>query len=318
MSVCAHLSHPTTALTSLELHEPHPFAAVVKLARDDQAEQVVGPTAHGALHWAPLHDNGFQARMQAIANWIALAQPDVLVADVSVEIAAFVRLLGVPVVLMALPGDRVDAPHQLAHRLADHIVAAWPEALYTPAWLRPYANKTSFVGGISRFEGLKCIGHESMSRNQRILVLGGGDESFGGGADHYPEAGVEPTWTTLGGTDGRWVDDPWPQICAADIVVTHAGQGCIADIAAAKRRAVVIPQSRPFGEQRATAEVLSRHGLAAVADNWPDTETWPRLLAQAMAGDPHRWDRWQVQGAAARAAAAIEYTAQCCAAGART
>ena len=75
MSICAQLRCPSTALSSLDIPAPHPFAATVKLPRDDQAEQAVEPTAHGALHWAPHHDSGFRARMDKIARWVADAQP---------------------------------------------------------------------------------------------------------------------------------------------------------------------------------------------------------------------------------------------------
>ena len=51
-----------------------------------------------------------------------------MVVDVSVEVAILVRLLGVPVVVMAMPGDRIDAPHDLVYQAADHILAAWPES----------------------------------------------------------------------------------------------------------------------------------------------------------------------------------------------
>lgn len=126
MSICAQLRCPSTALSSLDIPAPHPFAATVKLPRDDQAEQAVEPTAHGALHWAPHRNSGFRARMDKFARWVADAQPAAVATDVSVEIATFARLLGVPVIVVALPGKRVDAPHVLAHRLADHIIAAWP------------------------------------------------------------------------------------------------------------------------------------------------------------------------------------------------
>jgi hypothetical protein len=317
-SICAQLRQPVTALSSAEIPTPHPFTAVVKLPRDDQARRVSEPTAHGALHWAPHHDNGFRERMGAIARWVAETRPQAVVTDVSVEIAAFVRLLGTPVVVMALPGNRVDAPHLLAHRLADHIVAAWPRDLSEPAWLRPYAEKTSYVGGISRFDGRDCsvgaetFGQPAASARRRILVLGGASEAFGGSVAECAQVCPGTLWTVLG-TNGSWTADPWPQICAADVVVTHAGQSCVADVAVAKRPAVVIPRPRPYDEQRATAAVLRQYRLATVAQEWPDVRAWPALLAHAQAGEPDRWSRWQVHGAAARAARAIETTAQRCA-----
>lgn len=289
----------------------HPFCATVTLPRDDTAECVAEPTAHGALHWAPHHDTGYSARMQALAGWVADAGPDACVIDVSVEVAVFLRLLGVPIVVVAQPGDRTDPAHTLVYRLADHIVAPWPGELNTPHWLLPHAAKTSYVGGISRFEG-RTVSTRGDGRDGEptVLLLGGA----GGGFDvRIPSAG--PTgvrWKALGGGSGTWVDDPWADICDADVVVSHAGQNSVADLAAARCRAVVIPQPRPFDEQEATADVLAHHGLAVAAAGWPADDDWPLLLQTARQSDPGRWRRWCIDGAAARAAAAIEGTAQRC------
>lgn len=298
-----------TALTSLDVPEPHPFSEIVTLERDDRESQAPEPTAHGALHWAPHHDPGLGARMDAIARWITDARPEAVVVDVSVEVALFVRLLGIPVVVVALPGKRIDAPHLLVHRIADHIVAAWPKALCVPSWLRQYEHKTSYVGGISRFEGRRCGDSDS---GGPILVLGGSGGDFDVTLSGCAAGGSGTTWTSLGGAHGTWKDDPFAEICGADVVVTHAGQGSIADVAAAQRPAIVIPRPRPFDEQLSTAGVLRRHQLAVVVSDPPDERAWPALLTHARASDPRRWQRWQVDGAAARAAAAIEETARLC------
>lgn len=289
--------------------DPHPFAAVVKLPRDDDALDAKEPTAHGALHWAPHHDRGLASRMDAIARWVAAAKPDAVVTDVSVEVAVFVRLLGVPVIVMALPGKRVDAPHLLVHRLADHIIATWPEELCTPAWLRPYRDKTSYVGGVSRFDDREILPARDSEPDSptRVLLMGGAD-GIGALSQCTPaESGME--WTTLGTSPTDWADDPWPHICDADIVVTHAGQSAVADVAAAQRPAVIVPQPRPFGEQHATARVLRKYRLATATSRTPDPRAWPALLTQAQSADTRRWRRWNVRGAAARAAEAIETTA---------
>jgi hypothetical protein len=205
----------------------------------------------------------------------------------------------------------------LVHRLADHIVAAWPKELCVPPWLRSYEDKTSYVGGISRFDGRAkaAAAHRDSSSKTTVLVLAGagGIEGAPPTLDDSTAAQHGTSWTRLGASDTDWTADPWPQICGADVVVTHAGQSCIADVAAAQRPAVVIPQPRPFDEQQATARVLRQFRLAVVARRWPDERAWPALLTQARAGEPQRWRRWQVHGAAARAADAIEQTARRCA-----
>jgi Glycosyltransferase family 28 C-terminal domain len=288
----------------------------VKLPRDDQDMQAREVTAHGALHWAPHHDAGFSARMSEIARWVSAARPEAVVVDVSVEVAIFVRLLGTPVIVVALPGKRTDAPHLLVHRLADHIVAAWPRALCVPSWLRQYDDKTTYVGGISRFDGRACSdtksGSPARAGGMRVLALSGAGDAFGAKLQDCAAMRSDLTWTMLGGKSGLWNADPWPDICMADVVVTHAGQSCIADVAAARRPAVVIAQSRPFDEQGATARVLKRHRLAVVARDLPDRRAWPALLTHASASDPQRWLRWEVDGAANRAADAIEAAARRC------
>ena len=91
--------------------------------------------------------------MGLIAAWVATAKPDVMVVDVSVEVAMLVRLLGVPSWWWPCQATGPTLPTNLVYRVADHIVAAWPRDLYDPPWLRPHAAKTTYVGGISRFDG---------------------------------------------------------------------------------------------------------------------------------------------------------------------
>lgn len=309
MSIGAHLSRPVTVLTSRPVPEPHPFAAVIELPRDDcAAGRMLEPTAHGALHWAPHFDTGYGGRMEAIVQWVRDARPEAFVVDVSVEVAVLVRLLGVPVVVTALPGNRIDAPHRLAHRMADQIIAAWPKDLRVPPWLRPHVNKTAFVGGISRFDGRPRYGDAHAGTT--VIVLSGADGMSV--PDAVTDAGDGVTWTSLGAKAADWTADPWPQLSAADVVVTHAGQNSIADVAAAARPTIVIPQPRPFDEQRTTAEVLHRNGIAVVVSRWPRRHAWPTLLDRAKTIDAERWKLWETDGAARRAANAIADTALRC------
>ena len=111
-------------------------------------------------------------------------------------------------------------------------------------------------------------------------------------------------WTVLGPPGHRWVADPWPLLCAADVVVTHAGQNAIADVAAARRPAVVVPQHRPHGEQAATAKALSRAGLASVCTRWPAPARWDGVLAAEADAGGASWGRWS-SGTGARRAAAV-------------
>lgn len=94
-------------------------------------------TAGGTLHYAPYGNRDLQSRMAQIAQWIADNNPKAFYVDVSVEVGALVRLLGVPVITLAMPGLRDDAPHQIAYTQADAIIAAWPSWVELPDYRRP-------------------------------------------------------------------------------------------------------------------------------------------------------------------------------------
>ena len=109
-------------------------------------------------------------------------------------------------------------------------------------------------------------------------------------------------WTVLGRALGTWTSDPYAAICDADVVVTHAGQGAIADVAAGRRPAVVIPADRPYGEQRATAEVLAAGGWPVQVEQTFPRSGWRDRLEQVARLDGSAWSGWTDGHAAARVA----------------
>jgi hypothetical protein len=70
ISICTQLRHPVAVLTSLDIPRPHPFATVLALPRDDAGTRPEQPSANGALHWVPHHDDGLMTRMALITRWI--------------------------------------------------------------------------------------------------------------------------------------------------------------------------------------------------------------------------------------------------------
>jgi predicted glycosyltransferase len=114
----------------------------------------------------------------------------------------------------------------------------------------------------------------------------------------------------LGGGTGRWKDDPWADICQADVVVTHAGLNALAEIAAARKPAVIVPQARPHDEQIATARALDSRGLAVVSAIWPAAASWRSVLDAALAIGGGRWGSWSSGTGASHAARLIESVSQ--------
>lgn len=312
LAIRPQLDADVVCFSTLEAPSPLPDRTIwIQLDRDDLAESGSGgslsepadadPTAAGLLHWAPLGHRGHRSRLAHIAAEIVKHPVAAFVVDVSAEVTLFVRLLGIPVVLVGQPGRRTDDAHKMAFRAASRILAPWPAGVVTQP---DFGDGVDVVhtGGISRYDGRQPLSDDTRSGVLVMLGSGGGDVSDDD-LRALDEALPEETITVLG--PGRdWQDDPWQALSSAEIVVSWAGQNSIADLAAAGARGIVIPQQRPFDEQVEMATALEHAGLAVVERGWPEAWQWPSVLDRARAQDP-TWSAWQTTGAVERAAAAI-------------
>ena len=291
--------------------------AWVALPRDDDPP-VTDPegadvTAGGVLHWVPRHHPGLRARHRVIADWIEEERPALVVVDVSVEVTLLVRLCGVPVVVGAMPGDRTDRPHRLAYDVAEALLAPWPAQAHPDnGWPQAWTDKTWHVGGISALDlgagddpgGMPSRPAGAGASGPRdVLVLWGtgGDDPDQGGYAEAQRATPGWRWTFRGGRLPA-ADDLAAELRTADVVVCHAGQGSVADVALLRRPAVVLAQPRPHAEQEATVRAVARMGIAATGVGWPSAQEWPGLLEEALATGGAGWQRWGGDGAVAAAA----------------
>lgn len=298
---------PVVGLSSLpEPPRPHPFAGWVQLAADPALPEPVDPTAGGTLHWAPLNSAGYTERMHQLVQWCAVARPGAVLVDLSVEVSALLRLCGVPVVVMTLPGHRDDAAHRLAFGLAARIVAPWPRAVYDPPHLHGFADKVRYTGALSRFDDAAVpaavpAAAAAGGTASRLVALSG---SGGGAAADVVlrELVARRGWTYRELGAGSWSDDVAAELSAATVVVTHAGTNALAEVAALRRPAVVVAQERPFGEQAATATALDAAGIAVAAA--PGTDL-PAAVRRALALGGDGWSRWNDGRGAARVAGAV-------------
>ena len=257
------------------------------------------------LHYAPLNVPGIRERMFLLAEWAYRTQPALLVVDVSVEIALFGRLLSIPTVIVRQNGRRDDPPHRAAYQSARGLLAPYPATLEeadTPDWIR---RKTYYAGGFSRYTN-RALGRTEarqqldMHPDQPCVVVMSGLGGTGSPAEAICAAAQAcPDWewwvVGLAGASpaespanvrlvGR-VDDTFPYLRGADVVIASAGNNTVMEVATAETPYVCIPEERPFGEQHYKAKALSRMNAAVVLPQWPTSSQWPTLLAEAQQKD---------------------------------
>ncbi|MCW2762451.1 MAG: hypothetical protein JWR85_2652 [Marmoricola sp.] len=281
----------------------------LQLPRDDTAAVPVDPTAAGHLHWVPVGDQGHRERMASLSRWIDEMVPSVVVVDVSAEVALLVRLHGVRVVSMVLPGSRTDSAHLTAFHLSSALVAAWPEEAdardptMTPGLPEDLRARLVRIGGVSRFPPAS-VGRGRPGPRRAVVLQGRG----GGRLTEHLESELNRLvrgweWTVLGGRE-PWTADPSATLLDADVVVTCAGLGSLADIAACRRPAVVVPAERPYAEQAASAAVLADSGWPVVVARTAQEALSPSVLDRAGRMDGNGWASW-CDGDAARRFAAL-------------
>ena len=173
--------------------------------------------------------------------------------------------MGVPVVVMGMPGRarRCRAPAR---------ATGWPRRSSRRGRHGPTCSAAASRGGRKTHDGRRDLALRRArrravapapagDRRRRVLVLSGrGGTEIGRGAARRraPRDARTGTWTVLGPPGDRWVADPWPLLCAADVVVTHAGQNAIADVAAAAARPSSCRRPGRTASRHATAAALRR------------------------------------------------------------
>jgi glycosyl transferase family 28 len=309
-AVARALGEPVTGFSSLPAPAgwPGPW---IELDRDDGDDEDVERTARDRLHWVPVGHRGLRSRMAEIASWIRHVAPSVFVVDVSVEVTVLVRLHGIPVVTVAGPGERGDAAHRLGFDVADAIIGCWPpEAAGMLRGLPPAKlDRVHAVGALSRFPVAEARSRRPGPR--RVVLLSGTDGHVLEREDLEMARKETPQWdwTVLDPDLGSWVDAPYDALLDADVVVTHAGENALAEVAASRTPAVVVPQPRPHREQEVTAEVLWHGGWpAVVVDAWP-RQGWAERLEHADHLDGQDWASWCDGHAAERIAGVVRSVA---------
>ena len=260
----------------------------------------------------PRGHTGLLRRTAQLSAWLEAARPAAVVVDVSVEVSLLVRLHGIPVVGVVLPGERTDAPHRLAIDTGDALVGCWPDDVtdeMLPGLPAQVRARVHGVGGLSRHP----VADVPAPGRRTVLFLGGvgGHDLSDVEVDARLAAAQAqtPGWTWEVADARRWRPDTRTLLHEADVVVTHTGQNAVAEVAAARRPAVLVPQSRPHDEQCTTGRVLAGTGWPALVEPELPAQGWAERLERCAALDASAWSRWCDGGAADRFADVVAQVA---------
>jgi len=202
-------------------------------------------------------------------------------------LAIMVRGMGVPVVLIHLPGNVINDPTQVfAHELADHIVAHFPSFLEQANY--QFLSKTYYSGYISKYAGLELKQSDLSDINDVTVLLG---------YDNYNESILKNitadrnTQFTIIGNKRDYdlgknckllgtVEDIRNAI-AGEVVISAAGQNTIAELLSLGKRLILLPEPRPYDEQVVHANVLADQNVALLVQENFSPEQWRDVLQKA-------------------------------------
>lgn len=145
----SHYQSQLTVFTSLAADAYH-FTSIaeeqiVRLSAEDELPDDVLAGRAGqywqpaSLHYSPVGNANIQTRSWQILNTIHERQIDLMIIDVSAEVAMLCRSASVPYLYVRLPGERDDIAHLSAFAGALGLLAPYPpalEAAATPDWVR--------------------------------------------------------------------------------------------------------------------------------------------------------------------------------------
>lgn len=249
------------------------------------------------LHYAPV-GLGIQQRFAILNRAWARFAPDVIMVDVSVEVALFARLSGYPVAFRRMPGNRRDRAHRLAYEGSDGIFGYFPAALEDNVHLREFGDKSHYLG-VPGTMPAPMAPRAARSGPRRVVV----QTSL---ASSIPQRQLADAarassgwqWEVAGAVDEDGtplppnlrlhgvLPDPGRTMSEADLVISSAGHNAVAAAAASGRPVLLVPEDRPHGEQLHFARALEQAAGVPLLESWETPVEWPDLLERAVGMDP--------------------------------
>ena len=276
-------------------------AQVVRLpAEDERADDVLAGRAGqywqpASLHYSPVGNSDIQQRSHKILDTIYQRRIDLMIIDVSVEVAMLCRAASVPYLYVRLPGLRDDEPHLNAFAGALALLAPYPrtlESTKTPEWISQKTLYLDFINTQQRDaqtyrDFIKHLMQLTTDEKALSLMLNDKDKDtptivtvikgYGGHQAidaKLPELRQLLPYAfiiSLGPIDEdkrHYVDiavdvsDVTPFIEHSDYLLMACGLNAVAQAYDYATPLVVLPDDRPHQEQEVMAEALIAQGRA--------------------------------------------------------
>ncbi|MHA1178786.1 hypothetical protein [Psychrobacter faecalis] len=306
-----------TSVTS----DTYTFAAIdegriVRLpAEDERADDVLAGRAGqywqpASLHYSPVGNSDIQQRSHKILDTIHQRHIDLMVVDVSVEVAMLCRAASVPYLYVRLPGIRDDEPHLNAFAGAVALFAPYPrtlESAMTPDWLakktlyldfinieqRNAQNYQDFIKNLMQLttdeEALSSMLEGKNTPTIVTVIKGyGGHQAIDAKLPELRQLLPHAFIISLGPIDDdkrHYVDiaadvnDVTPFIEHSNYLLMACGLNAVAQAYDYATALVVLPDDRPHQEQEVMAEALIAQGRAL---------SWQQFKALINASGTHK------------------------------
>lgn len=227
-------------------------------------------------------------RAKALANAVEIYQPKVLYCDGVPELAIMVRGMGVPVVLIHLPGNIMKDPTQVfAHELADHIVAHFPSILEQNDY--QFGYKTFYSGYLSQYSRSETYSSVDLNDDEVTILLG--YDNYDGAILKNITENMEIQFTIIGNKQNYDLGPNCKQLgkvrdirkaITGKVVITAAGQNSVAELLSLGKQLILLPEPRPYNEQQLHANALVNQNIAFQAEEDFSAQEWQNLLQKAF------------------------------------
>ncbi len=296
---------PLTVMTSAKyaqkwLHDK-PNINLIHLADEDPTSDDVyanqpDPTKPNFVHYNPVGNPDIQTRSCQILTAVQNAKLDVVIVDLSVEVATLCRVASVPYLYVRLPGYRNDTPHLEAFRGAQALLAFFPPELEndtTRDWVK---QKTIYLGFVLAGDSnddltVNDTATERQALKQQLncpsdkllisVISGyGGNRALTEAVSKMQQRLLKDKdnlhWAWLGAPPDDHIDSPKPTLdwqgevnnvapfmAFSDWVISATGMTTVAEMQRFPEvRWTVVAEPRHFDEQADTASQLIAGGYA--------------------------------------------------------